>query len=190
MDFKADRPRKRDGIRAWIEWRRNHPKEVQEARARRAEANREYRLLHPLVVRSEYRIWSGLKQRCLNPNSPAYKYYGGRGITVHPNWVASFKAFLDDVGPRPSDLHSIDRFPDKNGNYEPGNVRWATMLEQAQNRNANKGWSAEARIRNRKISRELVASKRSSGLTFAKIGAELGISRQRAYQIWEQTTHA
>lgn len=81
----------------------------------------------------EYRCWQQLKARCLNLNHRAYPNYGGRGITVHPDWVNDFEAFLAYVGPRPSSKHSLDRV-DVDGNYEPGNVRWATWRTQAKNR--------------------------------------------------------
>lgn len=83
----------------------------------------------------EYNSWTNMKQRCLNPNSKAYKYYGGRGITIHPEWVNDFKAFYAYVGDKPSPSHSIDRI-NNDGNYEPGNVRWATKREQVSNRRA------------------------------------------------------
>ena len=87
---------------------------------------------------AEYRIWTGMKTRCFNPNIKAFKYYGGRGITVCDRWRNSFPAFLEDVGRRPSDLHSIDRWPNNDGNYEPGNVRWATWSEQNRNKRPRK----------------------------------------------------
>lgn len=82
----------------------------------------------------EYRTWHGMKDRCGNPNNPKFKLYGGRGISVCTRWHDSFANFLADMGPRPSDRHSIDRFPDGNGNYQPGNCRWATYSEQNSNR--------------------------------------------------------
>lgn len=86
---------------------------------------------------AEYRIWRSIKRRCLMPNEPAYPRYGGRGIIICDRWLESYEHFLADMGRRPSEDHSIDRFPDKNGNYEPGNCRWATEEQQQNNRNNN-----------------------------------------------------
>jgi hypothetical protein len=80
----------------------------------------------------EYASWKHMRQRCFNPRNRAYKYYGGRGITVCARWRDSFEAFLADMGRRPSPKHSIDRV-DNDGNYEPGNCRWATDREQTIN---------------------------------------------------------
>lgn len=80
----------------------------------------------------EYTAWAGMLQRCRNPKNAAYPDYGGRGITVCDAWRDSFEAFYADLGPRPSARHSIDRI-DNDGNYEPGNCRWATAKEQNRN---------------------------------------------------------
>lgn len=89
---------------------------------------------HGMARTPEYRSWSHMKSRCANPKDPDWKMYGGRGIAVCERWTSSFLAFLEDVGLRPSSEHSLDRFPDRDGNYEPGNVRWANPTEQSRNR--------------------------------------------------------
>jgi len=81
----------------------------------------------------EHRVWCGMIQRCANPRRDHYKYYGGRGIAVCQRWREDYAAFLADVGRAPSPKHTIDRI-DNDGNYEPGNVRWATASQQNANR--------------------------------------------------------
>ncbi len=87
-------------------------------------------------VSPTYRSWSSMISRCLNQSDPSFDDYGGRGIRVYDQWL-DFQVFLECVGNRPSPKHTLDRFPDTNGNYEPGNVRWATPLEQQRNRRNN-----------------------------------------------------
>lgn len=88
----------------------------------------------------ELQTWKRMMARCYNPNVERYPNYGGRGIRVADEWHGKegFLRFLEHVGPRPSPSHSIDRYPDTNGHYEPGNVRWATTAEQARNTTKNK----------------------------------------------------
>ncbi len=83
-----------------------------------------------------YKSWTDMIQRSTNPNSPHWMNYGGRGIKVCDRW-RSFETFLADMGDCPKGLE-IDRWPDKNGNYEPGNCRWATTIQQGRNKRNNR----------------------------------------------------
>lgn len=97
------------------------------------------RSVHGKTNTQEHRIWRQMLGRCSNSNLPGYKNYGGRGISVCARWKESFESFLKDMGVRPSPVHSIDR-RDTNGNYEPGNCRWATRQEQNENSRISKLW--------------------------------------------------
>lgn len=83
----------------------------------------------------EYSAWSSAKARCYNKQNPAYFWYGARGIKVCDRWLEKngFFNFLEDMGKRPSSKHSLDRYPNNNGDYEPSNCRWTTQKEQIAN---------------------------------------------------------
>ncbi len=97
---------------------------------------------HRLSKSHEYRCWSAMKQRCINPRRSNYKWYGGAGVTICARWIDSFSDFIADIGPAPSVAHSLDRWPDNAGNYEPGNVRWATQEQQVANANGRRNMLA------------------------------------------------
>jgi len=78
-----------------------------------------------------YRAWFNMIYRCTQPSSDSYNNYGGRGITVCPEWLNSFDTFVADMGERPKG-HTLDRI-NVNGNYEPSNCKWSTRAEQARN---------------------------------------------------------
>jgi hypothetical protein len=79
-----------------------------------------------------YMTWDSMKSRCYNPNHHSYKYYGAKGITIAEEWRTDFSVFNAAVGPRPEGM-TLDRIDGTRG-YEPGNVRWASSKEQAENR--------------------------------------------------------
>lgn len=77
-------------------------------------------------------VWTNMKHRCLNPEDKRFAHYGGRGIAICPEWL-DFEVFAADMGPHPGRGLTLDRI-DNDGNYEPGNCRWATRAQQVQNR--------------------------------------------------------
>lgn len=98
---------------------------------------------HGMHGTPEYSSWSSMKARCLDPGNKDYPRWGGRGITICAEWVESFEAFFAHIGPRPPGT-SLDRIDTTRG-YEPGNVRWATDREQAQNRATSYRWHIKGR---------------------------------------------
>lgn len=91
---------------------------------------------HGMHNTPEYKAWVAMRSRCTRPTNPAWDDYGGRGITVCKRWLESFAAFYEDMGPRPSEDHSLDRI-DNNRGYYPHNCRWATSLTQNHNLRSN-----------------------------------------------------
>jgi hypothetical protein len=113
-------------------------KEISGARFRNA--NHELRLhmravavTHGMSYTKVYKAWQSMRLRCHHPGSQGYGDYGGRGISVYEEWRKDFLAFYQHIGDPPSSRHSVDRI-NNDGNYEPGNVRWATPIEQRRNR--------------------------------------------------------
>lgn len=90
---------------------------------------------HGMARTALYNLWSGIIDRCTNPNAPAYKRYGGRGITVCERWK-SFENFYADMGDRPTIAHSVERRNNNKG-YSPNNCFWGTRKEQANNKQTN-----------------------------------------------------
>lgn len=99
-----------------------------ETRKRIGDSNRK----HGMSLTPEYKCWVQIKRRCSNPKDSHYHLYGGRGITVCPRWLESFENFFDDMSKRPNG-YQIDR-KNNNGNYEPSNCRWASLVQQANNK--------------------------------------------------------
>ena len=93
-------------------------------------------LIHGGVGTPTYAVWSKIIERCYNPRTHLYSFYGGRGIRMSHRWRESYAAFRSDMGERPSSAHSIDRI-NNDGDYEVGNCRWATRAQQARNTSRN-----------------------------------------------------
>lgn len=124
---------------------------------------------HGLHKSHEYICWSMMKARCSRPTATGFSYYGGRGITVCDRWQ-TFDNFYADMGPAPTPTHTLDRWPNGDGNYEPGNVRWATKKEQSENSRPPRG---------RKLTIEMVHEIRKrlrEGMARKQIATDLAVS--------------
>lgn len=119
---------------------------------------------------AEYRVWSHIKGRCLNPSDASFKHYGGRGIVMCKSWSENFSSFLSDMGKRPSDNHQIDRIDNESG-YSPDNCRWVLQAENNQNR------------RSTKLTSDDVLEIRGSEETGEKIANKYGISISQALRV-------
>lgn len=99
---------------------------------------------HGMRYSREYSSWQSMKARCLDPDNKDYPKWGGRGVTIFPDWISSFEAFFAHIGSRPPGT-TLDRIDGTRG-YEPGNVRWATPTEQAQNTSAGYVWHVKGHV--------------------------------------------
>ena len=120
----------------------------------------------------EYEAWSGAKDRCYNKKDRVFKHYGGRGISVCDRWLHSYQNFLADMGRRPNGT-SLDRI-DVNGNYEPGNCRWATKAQQARNTRRTTLTEEKAALIRRLVAR---------GLSKAEVSRRTGINYSSVKQV-------
>jgi len=111
------------------------------------------------IIKPHYRAWQMMKQRCTNPKATGYQNYGGRGIRMCERWFNSYEAFIEDVGVPPHGA-TLDRI-DTDGDYEPGNVRWAYGTTQNRNKRNNRPvtWQGQTK-------------------TYSAWAADLGISKQ------------
>lgn len=128
--------------------------------------------IHDLSSHELYATWNNMLARCYNPNSVGYRNYGGRGISVCDSWRNSVSEFISwsmNNGYKP--YLTLDRYPDNNGNYEPGNCRWATAAQQAQN------------SRNTKLTLEKVRDIRNDTRTQIEISRDYGISQRHVSDI-------
>lgn len=92
----------------------------------------------------QYTSWQAMKRRCLVPDDKDYPRYGGKGVTVFPEWATSFQAFYDHIGERPPGT-TLDRIDTTKG-YDPGNVRWATIQTQQRNRRSTFDWHIQGHV--------------------------------------------
>jgi hypothetical protein len=124
------------------------------------------------------KLWNNIKQRCRNGNSFAFSNYGAKGVALYGPWLDSVEQFVGGVvreaGLRPSPIYSLDRWPDREGFYRPGNIRWATPGQQARNR-SNNYWIAHE-------GKTLCAAEWSE-----KLGGSLGLVGSRIRSGWSMS---
>lgn len=154
-DFRRNR-RTADGLQRYCKpcqaaatraWAVKNPGKIRAYANERNKANRERARIIGRRARAaaklrkpEFEAWSNMIGRCSCPTNTSYPGYGAVGINVCAEWTGrgGFQRFISHIGHRPSPLHTIDRYPNNRGNYEPGNVRWATSAEQNRNKSNNR----------------------------------------------------
>lgn len=120
----------------------------------------------------EHRVWSCMKQRCENPRNTYFKYYGSRRIKVCKEWHF-FRAFYEDMGPRPSASHQLDRI-DNDGNYEPANCRWTTATINNRNKpNVILSMEKATKIR----------TDYKKGISIAALSEQYGVTKRMIYSV-------
>jgi hypothetical protein len=125
---------------------------------------------HGMTGTKEHRCWISMRHRCNNPKNKKYHLYGGAGVKVDPDWdrtFGGFEAFIAYMGKCPPDKNSIDRWPNPNGNYEPGNVRWANDQEQNNNKRTNHLFTFNGRTQT------IAQWSRETGVAKLKIGRRI-----------------
>lgn len=122
-----------------------------------------------------YHVWVDIIQRCNNPNHKAYKYYGGKGVTICDSWRSSFGNFLKDMGERPGPKYTVDRKENNKGYYKD-NCEWKTMSEQSENRSSTILLTYNGKTQSiNKWAKEL-------GITFARLKSRIYISKWPIYK--------
>lgn len=141
--------------------------------------------------KAEYDCYRHMKNRCNYKNHKRYHRYGGRNISICQRWQESFENFFNDMGPRPSFFHSIDR-KNNNGNYEPGNCRWSTQKEQSRNRISNRNIFYNGKIQclaawveELEIPRERIKYLLKKGWTMKEIQTEQQVQSVGVYTVVE-----
>lgn len=135
-----------------------------------------FKSVHGMSRTPTHNIWLGIIRRCTIASDPGFRKYGGAGIGICPRWRNSFADFYADMGPRPSTEYSIDRIDGSKG-YEPGNCRWATDAEQANNTRRN------VRIEYHGLTKTLAEWMKLLGLPYHTIKKRFGLgwSADRAF---------